>query len=257
MPPEGTSALPGRVRLWPYQREIADAISDPMLERVTLVKGVRLGFTTLLTGAIGGYVANEHAAILALLPTDSDARDYVVSELEPIFSATPALRAGERQRRGRARNTITSTRFADGSLRVIAARAPRNLRRVTARILLIDEADAMEVTAEGNPSAGAPCPTAPQDRRRQHPACRGHKPRPPRLWRERRAHLRGAVPRVRHVSMRSLGATSSGRPITRRRRPIAARRARRSSWRVRLQSRRVNIFPLTSAKRPIASPGVR
>lgn len=26
--PEGTSALPGRVRLWPYHREIADAISD-------------------------------------------------------------------------------------------------------------------------------------------------------------------------------------------------------------------------------------
>jgi phage terminase large subunit GpA-like protein len=27
--PEGVSALPGRVRLWPYQREIADAISHP------------------------------------------------------------------------------------------------------------------------------------------------------------------------------------------------------------------------------------
>jgi phage terminase large subunit GpA-like protein len=39
--PEGVSALPGRVRLWPYQREIADAISNPMVERVTLVKGVR------------------------------------------------------------------------------------------------------------------------------------------------------------------------------------------------------------------------
>ena len=33
--PEGTSALPGKVRLWPYQREIADAISDPLIERVT------------------------------------------------------------------------------------------------------------------------------------------------------------------------------------------------------------------------------
>jgi Phage terminase large subunit (GpA) len=43
--PEGVSALPGHVRLWPYQREIADAISDPLIERVTLVKGVRLGFT--------------------------------------------------------------------------------------------------------------------------------------------------------------------------------------------------------------------
>ncbi|KUF08641.1 hypothetical protein [Pseudoponticoccus marisrubri] len=27
--PEGVSALPGRVSLWPYQREIADATSDP------------------------------------------------------------------------------------------------------------------------------------------------------------------------------------------------------------------------------------
>src|SRR5688572_19671441 len=68
--PEGVSALPGRVRLWPYQREIADAISDRSIERVTLVKGVRLGFTTLLTGTIGSYVANEPCPVLALLPTE-------------------------------------------------------------------------------------------------------------------------------------------------------------------------------------------
>ena len=37
--PEGTSALPGRVRLWPYQREIADAISDALIERITLRRG--------------------------------------------------------------------------------------------------------------------------------------------------------------------------------------------------------------------------
>jgi phage terminase large subunit GpA-like protein len=39
--PEGVSALPGAVRLWPYQHEIADAISDPEIERVTLVKPPR------------------------------------------------------------------------------------------------------------------------------------------------------------------------------------------------------------------------
>ena len=32
--PEGVSALPGAVRLWPWQAEIADAISDPLIERV-------------------------------------------------------------------------------------------------------------------------------------------------------------------------------------------------------------------------------
>src|SRR4029077_10644261 len=51
------------------------------------------------------------------------------------------------------RNTLLSRRFAGGSLKVVAARAPRNLRRHTVRILLIDEADAMEVTAEGDPVA--------------------------------------------------------------------------------------------------------
>jgi phage terminase large subunit GpA-like protein len=90
--PEGVSAVAGPVRLWPYQRDIADAIGDPEVERVTLVKPVRVGFTTLLTGTIGSYVANEPAPILVLLPTEADCRDYVVSDIEPIFAASPALR---------------------------------------------------------------------------------------------------------------------------------------------------------------------
>ncbi len=150
--PEGTSALPGKVRMWPYQRGIADAIGDPAIERVTLVKAVRVGFTTLLTGAIGAFVANEPSPILALLPTEADARDYVVSDIEPIFAATPALRGAlsDDVEEGE-RNTLLHRRFAGGSLKCIAARAPRNLRRHTARVLIIDEADACETGAEGNP----------------------------------------------------------------------------------------------------------
>src|SRR5262249_50003499 len=120
----------------------------------TLVKAARLGFTTLLTGLIGNHVANEPAPIICLLPAEADCRDYVVSDLEPIFDASPALAGmlsfdseqGER-------NTLTSRPFPGGSLRVIASRAPRNLRRLTARILVVDEADACETTAEGNPIA--------------------------------------------------------------------------------------------------------
>jgi phage terminase large subunit GpA-like protein len=150
--PEGTTALPGKVRLFPFQRGIADAISDPLIERVTLVKPARLGFTTLLTAAIGAYVANEPAPILVVLPTESDCRDYVVSDVEAIFEATPALRGSLTfDTEGIDRNTLLSRRFAGGSLKVVAAKAPRNLRRHTARILIVDEADAMEAGAEGNP----------------------------------------------------------------------------------------------------------
>jgi phage terminase large subunit GpA-like protein len=50
--PEG-NAEPGPVKLWPPQREIAEAIGDPEIERVSLLKSVRSGFTFLLAAAIG------------------------------------------------------------------------------------------------------------------------------------------------------------------------------------------------------------
>ena len=152
--PQGVSAQPGKVRLWPYQREIADVISDPAVERVTIVKSARLGFTTLLTGALGHFAANEPAPVLALLPTEADARDYMVSDIEPIFEASPALAGLLEADSGEAgRNTLLSRRFPGGSLKIVAAKSPRNLRRHNARIVLVDEADAMEPGAEGSPIA--------------------------------------------------------------------------------------------------------
>lgn len=132
--PEGVSAQPGPVRLWPFQREIADAIGDPLIERVTLVKPVRVGFTTLLISAVASFVANDPAPILCLLPAEADCRDYMVSDVEPIFAASPAVAARPR-------------RIAQGGGR----EGPRNLRRHNVRLLFIDEADGMEATAEGSP----------------------------------------------------------------------------------------------------------
>ena len=149
--PEGVSAKPGQVGLWAFQRDIADAISNPEIERVTVLKCVRVGYSTLLVGAIGSYVVNEPAPILLLLPTEKDCRDFIVSDMEPIFDESPVL-AGtispEADERGR--NTMMHRRFPGGSLKIIPGRAPRNLRKHTVRILLIDEEDGIEVTGEGD-----------------------------------------------------------------------------------------------------------
>lgn len=152
MLPDDVSALPGAVRLWPFQRDIADAIGDPLLERVTLVKPVRVGFTTLITGSLAGYIANDPSPILCLLPTEADCRDYMVSDIEPIFAASEGL-AGLLARGGSDgdRNTLLSRRFSGGSLKIVAAKAPRNLRRHNVRVLLCDEVDGMENGAEGSP----------------------------------------------------------------------------------------------------------
>lgn len=150
--PDGVSAQPGPVQLWPFQREIADAIGDPSIERVTLVKPVRVGFTTLLTSAVASFVANDPAGILYVLPAEADCRDYVVSDVEPIFAESPVVsRALSDDRVSSDRNTLLSRRFPGGSLKVVAAKAPRNLRRHNVRVLFMDEVDAMDPTPEGSP----------------------------------------------------------------------------------------------------------
>src|SRR5665648_1049009 len=153
--PHGLAAEGGPLKLWPTQSGIADALADPALERVTLVKSARSGFTTLLTGLIAHHVANDPAAMLCVLPTEADCRDYMASDVEPIFAASPSLRdlLAEPGRNEAGRNLITHRMGEGWSLKIVAARAPRNLRRHSARILLVDEADAAEIGAEGNPLA--------------------------------------------------------------------------------------------------------
>ena len=150
--PAGVSALPGKVRLYEYQKGIADAISDPTIERISVVKAARIGYTTLLTAAIGSFIANDPCPVLVVLPTEADARDYCCSDLEPTFTATPGLRqALSADMEGEDRSKMLSRRFPGGSLKIVAAKAPRNLRRHTCRILVVDESDACEDGAEGNP----------------------------------------------------------------------------------------------------------
>jgi phage terminase large subunit GpA-like protein len=149
--PSNVSALPGSMRLHAHQRGICNAISDPTIETVSLVKPVRIGFSTLLIATVANYVANDPSNVMILLPTDDDCRDFMISDLGPIFDATPSLRGAlVSETDEKNRNTMTSKRFPGGSLKCLAARSPRNLRRHNVRVLCCDEIDAMTVTVEGD-----------------------------------------------------------------------------------------------------------
>jgi phage terminase large subunit GpA-like protein len=139
------------LRLWPYQKQIADCISDPQYERITMLKAARLGFTTLLTGALGHFAVNEPCPVLCLLPTESDCRDYAVTEIETTFENSPTLSGLlSSDNSEHDRSTLLSRKFPGGSLKLVPAKTPRALRRHTARVLLIDESDAMLPTPEGD-----------------------------------------------------------------------------------------------------------
>lgn len=151
---ERASSEPGRFTPWPYQRFILDAIGDPAIERVTVLKAARVGFTKCLMAAIGASAATRPSSIILLVPTDDDARGFAVDEIEPAFQESPALAGLLRTGRNDGRNTMVMKAFlGGGSLKILAARSPRNLRRHDAKTLFIDEADGMEVTVEGDPIA--------------------------------------------------------------------------------------------------------
>ena len=140
----------------------------------------------------------------------------------------PTARASARSRGGE-RDTLTSRRFASGSLKVVAARAPRNLRRHTARILLVDEADAMEIGPEGYPirlaerrtlSSPIEKSSSAQRRSTRIPATSSGAMRN-RIAASSRCRVRNAAPHRDHVAAYPVGigppeTPISGVPIARR-----------------------------------------
>lgn len=147
-----SSAVPGRFKPWKFQRGILDAIGDPLIERVSVIKAARVGYTVSLSASLGAIAVNDPCPIILLVPTDDDSRGIMVDDIDPHWRETPALREVMKIGRFDGRNTLTQRMLlGGGSLKCLAARAPRNLRRHTAKILFCDEVDGMEITSEGDP----------------------------------------------------------------------------------------------------------
>lgn len=145
--PSSLSATPGPMRLWPQQREILDVIGDDSTERVSILKSARVGATQAMVGALGHFAHNDPAPVIYLMPSEEDARTFMVSNVEPVFAESPALR--EALSRDKSRDTLLHRRYPGGSLMVLSARAPRNLRARTARVVFADEIDGYEIDLRG------------------------------------------------------------------------------------------------------------
>jgi phage terminase large subunit GpA-like protein len=152
--PSDVAAQPGRLRLSAPQRGVAEALDDPEFERVSIMKSARVGASTLLISLVGYWATRDPGPIGYLQPRDSDARDFMTSEFEAVMDASPCLKdvfryeaSGRNWRRG----NMTTRFFPGGSLRTLAARSPRNLRRITLRYLIADETEGYESDPkEGN-----------------------------------------------------------------------------------------------------------
>ncbi|MBS9442487.1 phage terminase large subunit family protein [Photorhabdus heterorhabditis] len=145
-----TSAQTGRFRSFAYQDGMMDAVTDPAVTYVSVMKSARVGYTKILDHVVGYYLAHDPSPILVVQPRVEDAEDYSKTEIAPMLRDTPVLAEISGDPKAKNSNqTILKKTFLNGSnLTLVGANSPGGFRRITCRIILFDEVD-------GYPSGGA------------------------------------------------------------------------------------------------------
>jgi phage terminase large subunit GpA-like protein len=137
-----SAAEPGRWRTLPYQRGIMDAITDPAVEMVSVMKSARIGYTKILDATVGYYMHQDPCPIMIVQPTVEDAEGFSKEELAPMLRDCPVLAEIIPQTAARdTKNTILHKIYPGGSLSVVGANSGRGFRRVSRKVVLFDEVD--------------------------------------------------------------------------------------------------------------------
>ncbi|WP_434715500.1 phage terminase large subunit family protein [Paraburkholderia sp. A3RO-2L] len=147
-----TSAQTGRFRAFGYQRGMLDAVTDPSVEKISVMKSARVGYTKLIDHAVGYFIHQDPSPILVVQPRVEDAESYSKTEIAPMLRDTPVLAAiaGD-QKAKNSDQTILAKTFRNGSsLTLVGANSPAGFRRITSRVVVFDEVDAYPVDGAGN-----------------------------------------------------------------------------------------------------------
>lgn len=154
--PQGTGAETGQIKLYGYQRGVLDAMCDPTIPMVTVLKAARVGYTRMMLLATGYHLDQDPTTCIIAQPTKEDVEDFGRSEVTPMLQQTPTLaRLIRPQRRGEVRDKLTDYFLSNGAvLRLRGAASDDAFRRYSARFQAADEIDGDGWTTSGTKSQG-------------------------------------------------------------------------------------------------------
>ena len=143
-----SSAEGGRWRTLPYQKGIMDAITDPKVEQVTVMKSARVGYSKILNHIIGYHIHQDPCPIMVVQPTIDDATGYSKEEVSPMLRDTKCLHGLVSDPKAKdGSNTLLQKNFPGGTLSLVGANSARGFRRVSRRVVLFDEVDGYPLSA--------------------------------------------------------------------------------------------------------------
>ncbi len=143
-----SSAESGKWTTIPYQKGMMDAMTDPLIEQVTIMKSARVGYTKILNNFIASNIHQAPCPIMLVQPTIEDAEGYSKEEIAPMLRDTPALHGLVSDAKAKdGSNTILTKLFPGGVLGIVGANSARGFRRVSRKIVCFDETDGYPASA--------------------------------------------------------------------------------------------------------------
>ena len=133
-----------------------DAFNEPDIEEVVIMTSAQVGKTTVLENVIAYFIDQDPSPILAVRPTETDAKDFSRERLTPMLRDTPSLRDKVHDVKTRdSGNTIMRKMFLGGFIAFAGANSPVGLSGRPIRIVLQDEIDKYPKSAgaSGDPEA--------------------------------------------------------------------------------------------------------
>lgn len=139
----------------PYEREIMDAISDPLVPRVAIMKASQLGITdAAILNSVGYFIHQDPCPILVVEPTIEMAEAFSTDRLAPMLRDTQVLTnlVGDPRARS-SHNTLRRKAFHGGFVVIGGANSAASLSGRPVRVVLLDDVDRYPASAgtEGNP----------------------------------------------------------------------------------------------------------
>ena len=138
----------------PYLRDVMDAMSDPVVERVIFKKGSQVGASEVAVNTIGYFIDHDPSPMLLFQPRDKDAEDFSKDRIATTIRDSPRLRSKVSDVRSRdSANTILHKNFPGGKLVIGSAQSPAGLSSHPVRVVMFDEVDRYPRSAgtEGDP----------------------------------------------------------------------------------------------------------
>jgi len=142
---------PGPWRSIPWQVEVLEALADPLIGWVVILKGAQMGVSELIRCAIGRWALHDPGDVLWVM-ANREAAEKAMEKLRAMFRSTPSLRELVSPRRSD--TTLLEMRLTNGMRIVIGwAGSPQSLSSDPFRRVILDEAAKYrwQVHGETNP----------------------------------------------------------------------------------------------------------